>query len=122
VFFYGGIWQSGDCADYLFVARRWRRADSSRSCRTPALTRPPSFRALSRTPRNLSVGCGSIGRHSTGAQITALLATDDRFLAAQGLGKSDIALDNLPVAIRPSTAQPDCYDLYFAHHHFDTID
>lgn len=31
------------------------------------------------------------------------------------------ALDNLPVAIRPSLTQPDCYDLYFAHHHFATI-
>jgi hypothetical protein len=31
------------------------------------------------------------------------------------------ALDNLPVAIRPSLTHPECYDLYFAHHHFATI-
>jgi transposase InsO family protein len=35
--------------------------------------------------------------------------------------KVSSALENLPVAIRPSTTQPDCYDLYIAHHHFDTI-
>jgi transposase InsO family protein len=35
--------------------------------------------------------------------------------------KVSSALDNLLVAIRPSTIQPDCYDLFFAHHHFDTI-
>ena len=36
--------------------------------------------------------------------------------------KVSSALDNLPVAIRPSLKQPDCYDLYFSHHHFATID
>jgi transposase InsO family protein len=36
--------------------------------------------------------------------------------------KVSSALDNLPVAIRPSLKHPDCYDLYFAHHHFATID
>lgn len=35
--------------------------------------------------------------------------------------KVSSALDNLPVAVRPSTTQPDCYDLYIAHHHFHTI-
>ncbi|WP_310700330.1 IS481 family transposase [Paraburkholderia sp. USG1] len=35
--------------------------------------------------------------------------------------KVSSALENLPVAIRRSTTQPDCYDLYIAHHHFDTI-
>lgn len=36
--------------------------------------------------------------------------------------KVSSAFDNLPVAIRPSLKQPDCYDVYFAHHHFATID
>lgn len=36
--------------------------------------------------------------------------------------KVSSALDNLPVAIRPSLQHPDCYDVYFAHHHFATID
>ena len=36
--------------------------------------------------------------------------------------KVSSALDNLPVAIRPGLQHPDCYGVYFAHHHFATID
>jgi pimeloyl-ACP methyl ester carboxylesterase len=85
VFFYGGGWQSGDRADYLFVGE----ALASRGFVEDAA------QAVGWAREHAVAFGGDPGRiflmgHSAGAQIATLLATDDRFLAAQGFGKRDI--------------------------------
>jgi len=103
VFFYGGSWQSGERADYLFVGE----ALASRGFvavlpdyRTYPQTVFPGFvddaaaavrwahdhaQEFGGDPSNLFL----MG-HSAGAQIAALLATDGQYLAAQRMSKHDV--------------------------------
>jgi acetyl esterase/lipase len=103
VFFYGGSWQNGERADYLFVGE----ALASRGFvavlpdyRTYPQTVFPGFvddaaaavrwahdhaQEFGGDPSNLFL----MG-HSAGAQIAALLATDGQYLAAQRMSKHDV--------------------------------
>ncbi|MDE1183495.1 alpha/beta hydrolase [Paraburkholderia sp.] len=103
VFFYGGSWQGGDRASYLFAGE----ALASRGFvvvvpdyRTYPQTTFPGFiddaAAAVRWARDHAAGFGGdpsklfLMGHSAGAQIAVLLATDGRYLAAQQIGKREI--------------------------------
>ncbi len=103
VFFYGGSWQNGDRANYLFVAQ----ALTSRGYvavlpdyRTYPETAFPGFvddaaAAVRWTRDHASEFGGDPGRlfvmgHSAGAQIAALITLDPRYLAAQSMSKADL--------------------------------
>lgn len=104
VFFYGGSWQSGRRQDYRFVAAALARRgivavvpDYRKSPRHPF----PAFMhdaaaAVAWTHANAHRYGGDPGRifvmgHSAGAQIAALLATDDRYLRAVAMSPRDLA-------------------------------
>lgn len=104
VFFYGGSWQSGERGDYRFVGA----ALASRGFvtvipdyRTYPDTVFPGFvddaAAALRWARDHASEFGAdpdrlfLVGHSAGAQIVALLATDGRFLAREGMSKHDLA-------------------------------
>jgi acetyl esterase/lipase len=127
VFFYGGSWQNGSRARYAFAGR----ALAARGVvavvpdyRLYPAVRFPEFmhdaaravawahanaRALGADPARVHV----MG-HSAGAQIAALLATDPRYLAAEGLAPSDLAGVigiSGPYDVRPE-GYPDLEDLF----------
>ncbi|WP_347557149.1 alpha/beta hydrolase [Robbsia sp. KACC 23696] len=104
VFVYGGSWQNGDRADYRFAGEALASAGF--------VTVIPDYRVYPETifpgfvedaaaavawARAHAADYGADPRrlflvgHSAGAQIVALLATDNRYLHAQGLDKSMIA-------------------------------
>jgi acetyl esterase/lipase len=103
VFLYGGAWDSGRRGDYLFVAE----ALVSRGFvvvipdyRVYPEVRYPAFvqdaaAAFAWTKREIARYKGDPGRvflmgHSAGAHIAAMVAYNERFLAAQGLRRSDV--------------------------------
>ncbi len=104
VFFYGGSWQRGTREQYKFVGQRL--ADNGvlavvADYRTYPRALFPAFmedaaRAVRRT-RDEAAGWGGdpkrlfIAGHSAGAQIAALLATDSRYLNAQGMKPGQLA-------------------------------
>jgi acetyl esterase/lipase len=100
VFFYGGSWKGGDRASYKFVAE----ALASRGFvvvvpdyRVYPQVRFPAFMedaaaAIAWTRREIAAHGGDPSRlfsmgHSAGAQIATLVAYDERFLRAHGLGR-----------------------------------
>lgn len=104
VFFYGGSWQNGRREDYRFVGeafaargvvavipdyRRWPDAGFPAfvedGARAAAWARANAAR-LGGDPDRVF-----LGGHSAGAHIAAMLATDARFLAAEGLAPRDFA-------------------------------
>ncbi|WP_345813238.1 alpha/beta hydrolase [Paraburkholderia sp. PREW-6R] len=104
VFFYGGSWQNGSRANYLFVGA----ALASRGYvtvvpdyRTWPDTAFPGFvddaAAAVRWARDHAAEFGGdpsrifLMGHSAGAHIAMLLATDGRYLAAQQMSKRDIS-------------------------------
>lgn len=104
VFFYGGAWQRGARNQYRFVGRRL--ADNGilaivADYRTWPDAGFPAFMAdaasaVAWARAHAGAHGGDPGRvyvagHSAGAQIAALLATDPRYLAAQGLRPQDLA-------------------------------
>lgn len=104
VFFYGGSWQSGDRAEYRFageaLASRGYVAIVPDYRTYPATIFPGFIEDAARAARWVYDHAAAYGGdaerlflmgHSAGAQIAALLATDPRYLAAQGLRKRDIA-------------------------------
>jgi len=103
VFFYGGSWQNGDRANYLFVAQ----ALTSRGYvavlpdyRTYPETAFPGFvndaAAAARWTRDHAHEFGGdpsrlfVMGHSAGAHLAALIATDPRYLASQSMSKTDL--------------------------------
>jgi acetyl esterase/lipase len=103
VFFYGGSWQHGERANYLFVAE----ALTSRGFvavlpdyRTYPQTAFPGFvddaAAAVRWTRDHAAQYGGdpgqlfVMGHSAGAHLAALLATDPRYLAAESMSKADL--------------------------------
>jgi acetyl esterase/lipase len=103
VFFYGGSWQNGDRANYLFVAQ----ALTSRGYvavlpdyRTYPETVFPGFvddaAAAVRWSRDHAREFGGdpsrlfVMGHSAGAHLAALIAIDPRYLAAQSMSKADL--------------------------------
>jgi acetyl esterase/lipase len=103
VFFYGGSWKAGDRGSYLFVAQ----ALASRGFvvvipdyRLFPQVRFPAFMedaaaAIAWTEREIGHHGGDPKRiysmgHSAGAQIATLVAYDERFLRAEGLGRDAI--------------------------------
>lgn len=104
VFFYGGGWTRGARDQYAFVGRRLAQngvlaivADY----RLHPQTTFPGFvedgaKAVRWARDNAVAYGGDAGRlyvmgHSAGAQIGGLIATDPRYLAAQGMKRSDLA-------------------------------
>jgi acetyl esterase/lipase len=103
VFFYGGSWQTGDRANYLFVAQ----ALTSRGYvavlpdyRTYPETAFPGFvndaAAAARWTRDHAHEFGAdplrlfVMGHSAGAHLAALIATDPQYLASQSMSKADL--------------------------------
>lgn len=103
VFFYGGGWDSGERGSYLFVAE----ALASRGFvvvipdyRIYPEVRYPAFvedaaAAVAWTKREIGRHKGDPNRvfvmgHSAGAHIAAMVAYNERFLASEGLKRSDI--------------------------------
>jgi acetyl esterase/lipase len=104
VFIYGGSWQNGQRADYRFVGEAFASAGFVTviaDYRVYPETIFPGFvddaaaavawarahaAAYGADPRRLFL----VG-HSAGAQIVGMLATDDRYLRAQGMDKSMLA-------------------------------
>lgn len=104
VFFYGGGWQRGERAQYRFVGRRLAQEGLLvivADYRTYPDARFPSFvedaaRAVAWSHQNAARYGGDPARlfvagHSAGAQIAALLATDARYLRAEGLEPTALA-------------------------------
>ncbi len=104
VFFYGGSWQSGERGYYRFVGEAL--AQRGVLVLVPDYRKAPKdvFPAFMQDgatavawARAHAAGYGGDPRrvflmgHSAGAQIAALLATDGRFLAAQGMRPRDLA-------------------------------
>ncbi|MFS8136760.1 MAG: alpha/beta hydrolase [Thermomonas sp.] len=104
VFFYGGSWQRGSRDQYKFVGQRLAEngvlavvADY----RTYPQAMFPAFmddaaRAVRRVHDDAAGWGGDpnklfIAGHSAGAQIAALLATDSRYLARQGMKPTDLS-------------------------------
>lgn len=104
VFFYGGNWNSGDRADYLFVGE----ALASKGCvavipdyRLYPEVRYPDFlddcaRAVRWVKANIEKFGGNprnivLMGHSAGAYNAAMLALNPRYLQAAGLGSRDIS-------------------------------
>lgn len=103
VFFYGGSWKAGDRGSYLFVAQ----ALASRGfvvvipdyrlfpqALFPAFMEDAAA-AIAWTEREIGLHGGDPKRiysmgHSAGAQIATLVAYDERFLRAAGLGRDAI--------------------------------
>lgn len=104
VFFYGGGWKSGKRGQYRFVGQRLAQQGVLAivaDYRTWPRTTFPGFvedgaRAVAWS-RNHAADYGGdpqrlyVAGHSAGAQIAALLGTDDRYLSANGMKPRDLA-------------------------------
>lgn len=103
LFFYGGGWDSGSKADYLFVARAF--TELGYVVVLPDYVKYPTgkfpqfmedgARAFAWTRENIQQHGGDprrlfIAGHSAGAHLGALLLTDDRYLAAEGYAPNDV--------------------------------
>lgn len=104
VFFYGGSWQRGSREQYRFVGRRLAEngvVAVVADYRTYPQAMFPAFmddaaRAVRRVHDDAAGWGGDPGKlfiagHSAGAQIAALLATDPRYLARQGMKPAALA-------------------------------
>ena len=104
VFFYGGGWTSGARDDYRFVGRRLSEAGIVAMVADYRLFPQATFpgfvedgAAAVAWARAHAADYGGdparvfVAGHSAGAQIAALLATDPRYLRAQGLRPRDLA-------------------------------
>ena len=103
VFFYGGRWQEGERASYLFVAQALVAQGFVvvvPDYRVYPAVQYPGFiedgaRAVAWTRREIGRFAGDPARiflmgHSAGAHIAAMLAYDEEFLAREGLRRSDV--------------------------------
>jgi acetyl esterase/lipase len=103
VFFYGGSWQNGDRANYLFVAQALTSQGYVAvlpDYRTYPETAFPGFvddaAAAVRWSRDHAHEFGGdpsrlfVMGHSAGAHLAALIAIDPRYLAAQSMSKTDL--------------------------------
>jgi acetyl esterase/lipase len=103
VFFYGGRWQEGERASYLFVAEALTAQGFVvvvPDYRVYPGVPYPEFvedgaRAVAWTHREIARFGGDPARiflmgHSAGAHIAAMLAYDEEFLARQGLRRADV--------------------------------
>ena len=99
IFFYGGNWQSGDRADYRFVAQAFASRGYVAVVPDYGLfppTRYPGFlqdaaAAVAWTRENLRTPMGAVrpiflAGHSAGAYIAVMLALDERWLEQEGAG------------------------------------
>jgi len=106
VFFYGGRWESGSKADYLFVGEALASEGFIAAISDYRLypeVRFPAFvedgAAAVRWVRDHARSYGGdparifLAGHSAGAHIAALLALDDHYLAAEGMDR--VAIDGL---------------------------
>lgn len=104
VFFYGGGWTRGSRAQYRFVGRRLAQngvlAIVADYRLYPQATFPvfveDGAKAVRWARDNAAAYGGDAGRlyvmgHSAGAQIGGLIASDARYLAAEGLQRDDLA-------------------------------
>lgn len=104
VFFYGGRWRKGERAGYRFVAQALTERGYVAvlpDYRLYPEVRFPAFvedgaAAVAWVRRHIGDYGGDPGRvflmgHSAGAHIAAMLATDRRFLHAEGLAPTDLA-------------------------------
>lgn len=104
VFFHGGSWRTGRPEDYRFVGRRLADAGALvvvADYRKAPLPTFPGFMADAasavRWARDHARSYGGdparvyVLGHSAGAQIAGLLATDGRYLKAEGLAPRDLA-------------------------------
>lgn len=104
VFFYGGGWQRGQREQYRFVGRRLAQQGVLAivaDYRTFPRAGFPAFvddaaRAVAWTRQHAAEYRGDprrlyVAGHSAGAQIAALLGTDPRYLARQGMTPRDLA-------------------------------
>ena len=104
VFFYGGSWQNGNREQYRFVGQRLAEngiLTVIADYRTYPRAMFPAFmddaaRAVRRVHDDAASWGGDPDRiyvagHSAGAQIAALLATDSRYLHAQGIEPNQLA-------------------------------
>lgn len=104
VFFHGGSWRSGKRQDYRFVGDALARAGMVvvvADYRKAPLPTFPGFMedaaAAVRWARDHASSLGGdparvyVMGHSAGGQIAALLATDARYLQAQGMAPKDLA-------------------------------
>lgn len=104
VFFYGGSWRNGERQGYRFVGERL--AQSGALVLVPDYRKAPDHafpdfmhdaaRAVAWARANAERLGGDRDRiflmgHSAGAHIAALLATDGRYLASEGLAPGDLA-------------------------------
>ena len=103
VFFYGGRWQEGERASYLFVAQALVAQGFVvvvPDYRVYPAVQYPGFiedgaHAVAWTRREIGRFGGDPARiflmgHSAGAHIAAMLAYDEEFLAREGLRRSDV--------------------------------
>ena len=103
VFFYGGRWQEGERARYLFVAEALTAQGFVvvvPDYRVHPAVQYPVFledgaRAVAWTKREITRFGGDPSRiflmgHSAGAHIAAMLAYDEEFLTRQGLRRADV--------------------------------
>ena len=103
VFFYGGRWQQGERASYLFVAEALTAQGFVvvvPDYRVYPAVQYPGFlddgvRAVAWTKREIARFGGDPARvflmgHSAGAHIAAMLAYDEEFLAREGLRRADV--------------------------------
>ena len=104
VFFYGGSWRTGERAWYRFVGRALAREGFVVVIpdyrKAPAHPFPAFMHDAARATAWVRAHAGEIGGdpqrlflmgHSAGAQIAALLATDPRYLASEGLRPRQLA-------------------------------
>lgn len=104
VYFYGGAWQSGSRADSRAVAQALAAqgiVTVTPDCRNYPATIFPGFlddaAAAVRWTRDHAREFGGnpdrifVMGHSSGAHIAAMIATDPRYLAAQGMSKRSLA-------------------------------
>ena len=99
IFFYGGGWHAGERGDYGFAGAAFAGQGLSAWCPTTGWCPRSATRAFSRTRRWRSAGSSrhiaeyggdpakiTVGGHSAGAYIAAMLALDPRWLDAVQLG------------------------------------
>ena len=101
VFFYGGSWTSGERGQYRFIGQSFASAGYITVIADYRLypeARFPDFvedaaAAVAKVAQDIPGAAGHIvvAGHSAGAHIAAMLACDDRYLAAAGVGRQVLA-------------------------------
>ncbi|MDX1499264.1 MAG: alpha/beta hydrolase [Woeseiaceae bacterium] len=142
VFFYGGAWRKGDKAEFRFVASSLTRAGYVVVLpdyrRFPEVRFPAFVDDGAAAVAWAAANAGAYGAdptrlylmgHSAGAHIAALLALDDRYLEAAGLGSGAVAgliglsgpYDFLPIEdgylteLFPEATRPASQPINFVH-------